>query len=129
MVTAAGCPPATARAIFPIRTAPAVWELDGPTEFVLAPDMQPLTQGPFYAMDISVDSRFLPLPIMSFGGLRVEEESGLVLDAQGKPIEGLYAAGRTAVGVASQTYVSGLSFADCVFSGRRAARHAAHANV
>lgn len=92
-------------------------------------DMQPLTQAPFYAMDISVDSRFLPLPIMSFGGLRIEEESGLVLNAQGRPIQGLYAAGRTAVGVASQTYVSGLSFADCVFSGRRAARHAAHANV
>ncbi len=94
-----------------------------------APDMQPLVQGPFYAMDISIDSRFLPLPIMSFGGLRVEEESGLVLDARGKAIQGLYAAGRTAVGVASQTYVSGLSFADCVFSGRRAARHAAHANM
>lgn len=92
-------------------------------------DMQPIEQGPYYAMDISIASRFLPLPIMSFGGLRVEEESGLVLDKAGKPIPGLYAAGRTAVGVASQTYVSGLSFADCVFSGRRAARHAAGANV
>lgn len=92
-------------------------------------DMQPIASGPFYAMDISVDSRFLPLPVITFGGLRVEEESGQVLNEGGVPIAGLYAAGRTAVGVASQTYVSGLSFADCVFSGRRAARHAARANV
>ena len=91
--------------------------------------MKPLEQGPYYAMDISVASRFLPLPVISFGGLRIEEESGLVLDTHGKPISGLYAAGRTAVGIASQTYVSGLSYADCVYSGRRAARHVAKANV
>ena len=34
-------------------------------------------------------------------------------------------AGRSAVGICSRQYVSGLSIADCVFSGRRAARHAA----
>ncbi len=39
----------------------------------------------------------------------------------------LYAAGRTAVGICSNSYVSGLSLADCVFSGRRAGRHAAAA--
>jgi len=94
-----------------------------------AVDMHPIERGPFYAMDISIDSRFLPLPVITFGGLRVAEESGQVLDRSGKPIAGLYAAGRTAVGLASQTYVSGLSFADCFFSGRRAARHAARANV
>lgn len=91
-------------------------------------DMRPIEAGPFYAMDISIDSRFLPLPVITFGGLRVSEESGQVLDGRGQPIAGLYAAGRTAVGIASQTYVSGLSFADCFFSGRRAARHAARAN-
>lgn len=88
-------------------------------------DMLRLEQGPFYAMDISIVSRFLPLPIMSFGGLKVEEESGLVLDQQSRPIPGLYAAGRSAVGIPSQIYVSGLSFADCFFSGRRTARHVA----
>ena len=51
-----------------------------------------------------------------------------MLDEKGQTIPGLYAAGRTAVGVASNTYVSGLSFADCVFSGRRVARHVARAN-
>jgi 3-oxo-5alpha-steroid 4-dehydrogenase len=42
---------------------------------------------------------------------------------------GLYAAGRTAVGICSNSYVSGLSLADCVFSGRRAGRSAASAAV
>jgi 3-oxo-5alpha-steroid 4-dehydrogenase len=91
-------------------------------------DMVPIVAPPFYAMDISINSRFLPLPVITFGGLTVDERSGLVKDEKGETIPGLYAAGRTAVGVASNTYVSGLSFADCVFSGRRVARHAARAN-
>jgi len=91
-------------------------------------DMAPIATPPFYAMDISITSKFLPLPVITFGGLRIDEQSGLVLDEAGQTIPGLYAAGRTAVGVASNTYVSGLSFADCVFSGRRVARHAARAN-
>lgn len=37
----------------------------------------------------------------------------------------LYAAGRNAVGMCSNGYVSGLSLADCVFSGKRAGEHAA----
>lgn len=92
-------------------------------------DMQPIEAGPFYAMDISVDSKLLPLPVITFGGLRVNEETGEVLNEVGEPIKGLYAAGRTAVGIASQTYVSGLSYADCFFSGRRVARHISRANV
>ncbi|MFD4183567.1 FAD-binding protein, partial [Rhodococcus sp. NPDC058514] len=52
-----------------------------------------------------------------------------VLAADGVAIEGLYAAGRTAVGICSNSYVSGLSLADCVFSGRRAAAHAARRGV
>jgi 3-oxo-5alpha-steroid 4-dehydrogenase len=40
-------------------------------------------------------------------------------------VPGLYAAGRSAAGLCSRSYVSGLSLADCVFSGRRAGRHAA----
>jgi 3-oxo-5alpha-steroid 4-dehydrogenase len=52
----------------------------------------------------------------------VDEETGGVKRDDGTVIEGLYAAGRTAVGVCSQQYVSGLSIADCVYSGRRAGR-------
>lgn len=83
--------------------------------------------GPFYAIDASIDSRWLPLPTMTVGGLRVDEERGLVKRADASSIPGLYAAGRTAVGICSNIYVSGLSYADCVFSGRRAARDVAAA--
>jgi 3-oxo-5alpha-steroid 4-dehydrogenase len=51
--------------------------------------------------------------------LRVYEESGEVLNQSNVEIPGLYAAGRTAVGICSNIYVSGLSVADCIFSGRR----------
>ena len=58
---------------------------------------------------------------ITMGGLKVNEDSGAVLDDAGAPVPGLYAAGRTAIGVCSNFYVSGLSLADCVFSGWRAA--------
>jgi len=86
--------------------------------------MHALTRAPFYAMDVSLDSKLFPCPTVTFGGLRVDEASGLVKREDGSVIPGLYAAGRTAVGVASNAYVSGLSIADCVFSGRRAGGHA-----
>lgn len=85
-----------------------------------AESCQALRQGPFYALDISVSSGVLPLGALTLGGLKVDEDSGQVLDANATPIQGLYAAGRTAVGIPSNLYISGLSLADCVFSGRRA---------
>jgi 3-oxo-5alpha-steroid 4-dehydrogenase len=54
--------------------------------------------------------------------LRVEETTGAVVDRNGGPITGLYAAGRTAAGIPSNSYFSGLSLGDCDWSGRRAAR-------
>jgi len=90
-------------------------------------EMSPIAEPPFFAIDASVDSRFLPLSTMTVGGLRVDQDSGLVLGPDNKMIPGLYAAGRNAVGICSNLYVSGLSYADCVFSGRRAARNAASA--
>jgi 3-oxo-5alpha-steroid 4-dehydrogenase len=84
---------------------------------------QPL-EGPYYAIDIG-DASKSPLPAITLGGLRVDESSGAVLGAQGRAIAGLYAAGRCAVGIASNNYVSGLSLADCLWSGRRAGRAAA----
>ncbi len=86
-----------------------------------------LSQGPWYALDLSFASRLFPCPTISLGGLRVCETSGRVLDAGGSVIDGLYSAGRNAVGIASNLYVSGLSLADCIYSGRRAAAHAAAA--
>lgn len=87
--------------------------------------LRPLLKGPFHAMDISVGNKVFVCPTISLGGLQVEEATGRVLDEQGAPMQNLYAVGRTAVGVASRSYVSGLSLADCVFSGRRAGRHLA----
>lgn len=81
---------------------------------------QVLDQGPFYACDISVGNPVFPLGALTLGGLKVDEDNGAVLDDNGEPVAGLFSAGRTAIGVASHLYISGLSLADCVFSGRRA---------
>jgi 3-oxo-5alpha-steroid 4-dehydrogenase len=59
------------------------------------------------------------------GGLVVDEEDGAVRKVDGGRISGLYAAGRCAVGLCSRGYISGMSIADCVFSGRRAGSAAA----
>ena len=87
-------------------------------------DMAEIGQGPYQALDISIDAKLEPLPTLTLGGLRVDEDTGAVLGIDGEPIAGLYAAGRTAIGICSNIYVSGLSSADCTFSGRRAGRAA-----
>jgi len=92
-----------------------------PAEFVRA-----LTEPPYSLVDCSVRPRLAqPAPMLTLGGLLVDEETGQVRRADGAPLSGLYAAGRNAVGLCSNSYVSGLSLADCVFSGRRAGQHAA----
>jgi len=87
--------------------------------------LQPLSTPPYYAMDVSLGAKLFVCPKLTFGGLVLDEKTGQVKGEDGSFIPGLYAAGRTAVGIASNSYVSGLSIADCVFSGRRAGRHAA----
>ena len=89
-----------------------------------AEDLRELS-APFHVMDVSLNARLLPCTVLTMGGLQVNEATGQVRREDGSEIPGLYAAGRTAVGIPSHLYVSGLSIADCVFSGRRAARHAA----
>ena len=80
-----------------------------------------IDQGPFYATDMGASLKLSPIPALTMGGLVVDEDSGQVISSEGGPITGLYAAGRTAVGICSHYYVSGLSLGDCVFSGMRAA--------
>lgn len=87
--------------------------------------LQKIERGPFHAIDCSIDSKRFPCPTLTLGGLAVDESTGAVLDRDRQPIPGLYAAGRNAVGICSRQYVSGLSIADCVYSGRRAGRAAA----
>jgi len=82
----------------------------------------PLGKGPYYGINCSSDSRGFPPLSLTLGGLMVDERTGQVLGAARQPIAGLYAAGRAAVGLPSNFLVSGLSLADCVFSGRRAGR-------
>ncbi|HEX6931368.1 MAG TPA: FAD-binding protein [Streptosporangiaceae bacterium] len=85
-----------------------------------------LGQPPYSLIDLAIRPRpAYPAPMLTLGGLAVAEDSGEVLRADGTRVTGLYAAGRSAVGLCSRSYVSGLSLADCVYSGRRAGRHAA----
>jgi len=88
--------------------------------------VSPLDTPPYSLIDCSVRPRLAyPAPMLTLGGLVVCEDSGQVRRPDGAAVDGLYAAGRTAVGVCSHSYVSGLALADCVYSGRRAGRHAA----
>ncbi|MDX6392779.1 MAG: 3-oxo-5alpha-steroid 4-dehydrogenase [Streptosporangiaceae bacterium] len=90
--------------------------------------VRPQDRPPYSLIDVSVRPRLAyPAPMLTLGGLVVAEETGQVRRAGGAVVPGLYAAGRSAVGLCSHSYVSGLSLADCVFSGRRAGRYAAAA--
>jgi 3-oxo-5alpha-steroid 4-dehydrogenase len=92
--------------------------------------VRPLDRPPFSLIDCSIRGRPVqPAPMLTLCGLVVAEDSGQARRADGTVVPGLYAAGRTAVGICSHSYVSGLSLADCVFSGRRAGRHAARAHT
>jgi 3-oxo-5alpha-steroid 4-dehydrogenase len=87
--------------------------------------LRPLTRGPFYAVNCDIDTIKFPTPCITLGGLVVDGTTQRVVREDGTPIDGLYAAGRNAVGVSSKSYVSGLSVADGIFSGRNAGAHAA----
>jgi hypothetical protein len=92
-----------------------------PAEFV-----RPLLTPPFSLVDVSIKpSLGYPCAMLTLGGLAVDESTGRVRGLDGRPISGLYAAGRSAVGICSRSYVSGLSLTDCVFSGRRAGLNSA----
>ena len=60
----------------------------------------------------------------TLGGLKVDELRGNVMRDDGTPIAGLYAAGRAAMGLPSNGYISGMSIADGIFTGRRAGKDA-----
>jgi 3-oxo-5alpha-steroid 4-dehydrogenase len=87
------------------------------------PTLTPLVP-PVAAFDMRSD-KFIYAPF-TLGGLHTLV-GGEVLDLDGAPIPGLYAAGRTTSGVAAQGYCSGLSLGDSTFFGRRAGLSAAGA--
>jgi 3-oxo-5alpha-steroid 4-dehydrogenase len=88
---------------------------------------------PYYALDCSLSGFSatltkggIPTAAITLGGLVVNEQTGQVKKADGSSIEGLYAAGRNAIGLCSNVYfASGSSIADCIFAGRRAGKHVA----
>ena len=82
----------------------------------------PVENAPFYALDMAMRNKANPSSGMPLGGLRVNEDTGNVVGMDGADIEGLYAAGRAAAGISHKTTFSGLTIADTIFAGRRAAR-------
>jgi 3-oxo-5alpha-steroid 4-dehydrogenase len=91
--------------------------------------LRPLT-GPFAALDPR-DGFFgmgteTGVNGFTLGGLRTTVD-GEVLDNTGRPIAGLYAAGRASSGLHGEGYVSGTSIGDGTFFGRRAGQSAAGA--
>lgn len=83
---------------------------------------RPIVQAPFHALNQSYNVKTNPVPGITLGGIAVDETTNQALDGQGQPIAGLYAIGRSAVGICSENYVSGLSLADCIWSGWQAAQ-------
>jgi 3-oxo-5alpha-steroid 4-dehydrogenase len=85
------------------------------------PVLTPL-EPPLAAFDLRA-SKFIYAPF-TLGGLHTQVD-GAVLDIDGAPIPGLFAAGRTTSGVAAQGYCSGLSLGDSTLFGRLAGCSAA----
>jgi 3-oxo-5alpha-steroid 4-dehydrogenase len=92
-----------------------------------ATSLQMVDTPPYHAVNCDIDNGKFLTPSISLGGLSTDGTSGQVLRRDGSPIEGLYAAGRSAAGICSHSYVSGLAIADCIYSGRNAGRSAARA--
>jgi 3-oxo-5alpha-steroid 4-dehydrogenase len=91
-------------------------------DFHKAPEwVQPL-EPPYGVVDLRVEKSFYAP--FTLGGLATDADSR-VLDVDGSPIAGLFAAGRTTAGIAAGGYVSGISLGDGTFFGRRAGAGAA----
>lgn len=84
--------------------------------------LRPLDRPPFGAIDCTTDNALWAC--FTLGGLHTDPD-GKVLDADGAPVPGLFAAGRTTSGLAAQGYSSGVSLSDATFFGRRAGASAA----
>ncbi|GAA3146680.1 FAD-binding protein [Planomonospora alba] len=81
--------------------------------------LRPLTP-PYGVLDL----RGAMFGVFTLGGLHTSAR-GEVLNLEGEPIPGLFAAGRTTSGIPAWGYCSGTSLGDATFFGRRAGRSAA----
>ena len=75
---------------------------------------QPLSNGPFFAIHVA------PAIHYTMGGIHTDADTR-VLDANGKPIPGLYAAGEVVGGLHGNNRIGGNSIAETVVFGRQAA--------
>jgi 3-oxo-5alpha-steroid 4-dehydrogenase len=80
---------------------------------------------PLGAIDVRLGAA--PYAPFTLGGLETEVD-GEVLNLQGDPIPGLFAAGRTTAGVCAFGYASGLSIGDSTMFGRFAGTRAAQSS-
>lgn len=86
------------------------------------PCVAPIEQAPFYAVKLVMGD------LGTFAGLRTDEYAQ-VLDADGKPIGGLYAAGNDAASIMGGNYPGGgITLGPAITFGYIAARHMAGAN-
>jgi succinate dehydrogenase/fumarate reductase flavoprotein subunit len=86
--------------------------------------VRPLNRPPYRALDIGTAAAYYPY--FTLGGLRTKV-GGEVLDVEGRIVAGLYAAGRTTLGVSALGYSSGVSLGDATLFGRFAGASAASA--
>jgi 3-oxo-5alpha-steroid 4-dehydrogenase len=88
--------------------------------------LTPLVNGPYAALDLSVDK--VGWAAFTLGGLNTKP-TGEVLTVDNRVVEGLYAAGRASAGLtrSGRHYASGMSIGGASFFGRMAGKHAAEA--
>jgi succinate dehydrogenase/fumarate reductase flavoprotein subunit len=79
--------------------------------------VKPLIRPPYGAFDCTSETSIYAA--FTLGGLATDPD-GRVLDPEGRPIAGLFAAGRSTSGLSVGGYSSGLSLGDGTFFGRRA---------
>ena len=82
------------------------------------PDDKPFTEGPYYA------TQLVPAVHHTMGGIRINTKTQ-VLDKDGKPIPGLFAAGEVTGGIHGDNRVGGNGIADAMVFGRQAGKQAA----
>ncbi|WP_339692115.1 FAD-dependent oxidoreductase [Celeribacter baekdonensis] len=101
------------------RGSTAYMRLQGDPEYTPNPNVAPIEQGPFYAVEV------VPGSFGTFAGLSTDG-SARVLDAQGHVIAGLYAAGTDNANVFGGFYpAGGINLGPAMTFGFVAGRHAA----
>ena len=84
----------------------------------LQPDAKPIATSPFYAV------RLWPKVHHTMGGVQINDKAE-VIDMDGAPIKGLYAAGEVAGGVHGAVRLGSCAVVDCLVFGRIAGKNAA----